>query len=58
MILHFLCANCNYKDQEIEMLKNVVDELREKIKNLELPKETKGSNDKLRKMLLEMLDKY
>jgi len=52
------CPKCNFKDQEIEILKNVVDDMREKIKTLELPKESKSSNTELRKVLLQFLDKY
>ena len=52
------CAKCNFKDQEIEVLKNVVDDLREKIKTLEIPKEAKSSNSELRKVLLQFLDQY
>ena len=52
------CPKCNFKDQEIEVLKNVVDDMREKIKTLELPKETKSSTNELRKVLLQFLDQY
>ena len=53
-----VCANCNVKDQEIEILKNVVNDMREKIKKIEIPKETKSTKNELRSILRKFLDDY